>query len=365
MVKSRRNEIIVGAFVLFALGVLIGMTFLIRGSLGMNPYTVEVEYENVAGLEIGSPVLVQGFRTGRVTSMEAGLTEDGEPTVIVICRISRDIPIYRDAQARLMQQGFIGDKRIEIHPGSPGAGEIESATRITGIPSTEMTDLFDEGAVIVDNINAILLHARELLEDETRLAQIDDTLRNLNESSRQINEMIAENRAALRSATANVEDITRQAGELTARLDSILDNAESRVDAIGEESLAAVTELRQSSTDLTRRANALLDDATRVGRNADALLGTTREEVTALSASLQETSRSLNRLLGRVEAGEGTIGQLLADPRPFQDLQSTIARVRGLLDDSESRPYDTRIRYHGAPLPEEAAPPNDGAHRED
>ncbi len=356
-----KNEIIVGTFVLLALIVLIGMTFIIRGTTGLNPYVVEVEYRNVAGLEIGSPVLVQGFRTGRVSSMEAGLTEDGQPTVVVVATVSRTIPIYRDARASLMQQGFIGDKRLEIDPGTPAAGEIESGARIEGELPTELADLFEEGREMMENLNVSILRVRAILEDQERLEEIDATIRGLRSSTEELQAMIEENRAAIRTATANVQDLSTRGLDLAERAERILENTEGFVDEMSSEALAAMAELRESSRDLTRRADALLADAGEIGENANLLLDTTRAEVSALSESLQTTSRSINRLIESVEAGEGTVGQLFTDPRPFEDLQRSISALRGLLDDTEHRPYDTTIRYRPLPAPAGSGPQgNDG-----
>ncbi len=349
--KSWKNEVIVGLFVLIALTVLIGMTFIIRGTTGLNPYVVEVEYKNVAGLEIGSPVLVQGFRTGRVSSMKPGLTEDGEPTVVVVATVGRTIPIYRDATASLMQQGFIGDKRLEIDPGTPAEGEIESRARIEGILPTDLADLFDEGREVMENLNATIAHFRGIIEDEERIAAIDATIASLNNSADELHAMLEENRAAIRTATTNVQELSTRSLDLTQRAERILERAERHADEIGAEALATVTELRESSRDLTRRVEALLADADTIGANANQLLETTRAEVNALSESLQNTSSSINRLVEGVEAGEGTVGQLFTDPRPFQDLQRSVSALRNLLGDEPSRPYGTTIQYRPAPAP--------------
>ncbi|MCC6546378.1 MCE family protein [Candidatus Sumerlaeota bacterium] len=335
MNASRRNEVIVGIFVLVAFGALFGLTFIIQGSTGLNPYHVRTEYPNVSGLEIGSPVLVQGFRTGRVIKMTpGGRGPDGRATVIVTAEVSRNIPIYKNAEVKLVQQGFIGDKRLEIDPGTQEAGEIEMNQMITGVPPTDMDVLIKKGQKMLDDLSVTLENVREITSDKERIARIDETIANIQKSSDELRAMMAENRESIKVTVANVQELTEKGKSIADRTDKTMTDAQ-----------AIVADFRKNTQDLAEKVNTLLAKADKAGDGANELLQTSKREIEELSDSLQKASESLNKLVGGLNDGRGTAGMLLQDPRPFNDLQESISAVRRILLNEQNDFYDRRVPY--------------------
>lgn len=349
MKQSHKNEMLVGVFVIVALVVLFGMTFIIRGSTGMNPYTVKTVFPNVAGLELGSPVLVQGFRLGRVVEMEPEIGEDGVPNVVVISTVARTIPIYKNATVNLVQQGFIGDKRLEIDPGTEDAGPIESGDFIDGIPPRDMAEVFGEAGEMIDDLKATLKNIRDLTSDENRIAEIDATLRNVRQSSEEMNAILQENREAIREITSNMQEISEKTTQTVQRIDEIVEKADDEFVAISEEVRGALKDIRTNADNLNVRINAMLDESEGVGENANELLITSKEEVKALSERLKEVSDNLNKILEGVNAGEGTAGRLVKDEGLFEDLSDSIAALRHVFADENRGFYDSEVEYR---LPE-------------
>ncbi|MEO8376268.1 MAG: MlaD family protein [Candidatus Sumerlaeota bacterium] len=335
MNPSRKNEVIVGIFVLVAFAALFGLTFVIQGSTGMNPYHLRTEYPNVSGLEIGSPVLVQGFRTGRVVKMSPGERgPDGRATVTVTAEVSRDIPIYKNAEVRLVQQGFIGDKRLEIDPGTPGSGEIEMNQKITGIPPTDVDNLIKKGQKMMDDLSITIENVRDITSDKERIARIDETIANITKSSDELRAMLAENRESIKVTVANVQELTEKGKSIADHTDKTMADAE-----------IVIADFKKNSKDLTDKVNAILAKADKAGDNANELLTSSKREVEELSDSLQKTSESLTKLVGGLNDGKGTVGMLLQDPRPFNDLQESIAAVRKMLLQEQNDFYDRRVPY--------------------
>lgn len=336
MKQSQRNELIVGAFVLVAGAALFGLTFIIQGSTGMNPYVVNVEFANVSGLEIGSPVLVQGFRTGRVAEMLPGRKDTGEATVVVVTKIARTIPIYKNAKVSLVQQGFIGDKRLEIDPGTEDAGEVVDGETLGSIPPTDLTELFKKGERMMEDLRVTLANVRQITSDQERLKKIDTAIANISDSTTELKSIIEENRENVRLAVSNVQDLSAKGNRIAERADQLLGNADE-----------AMAEFRKSTQDLTKKVDSLLAQADGVGTNANDLLVSSREQVEDVSESLQTTSDSLNKLISELNQGKGTVGMLLKDPRPFEDLQESISAVRKMLLEEQNDLYDHRLPYRG------------------
>ena len=349
--RTRLNEIIVGAFVLLAFILLIGMTFVIKGSTGPGSYELLIEYEDVVGLDIGSPVLVAGFRRGQVVDMQAELNRGGKPTVIVKVRVAPTIPIYKDASAALKQQGFIGDKQIEIDPGTQSAGEVGKRDTIKGIAFYDFTKAFDGTGAMIEDLHATIRNLKTITSDEGRLAKVDEVLANLASSTRRMDAMLEQNETGLREAIANVRQLSERSVAVAERADQVMVNAETIMGEVSEEVSTTLSEFRATANSIRQRLDGVLERAESVGTNADLLLADGRVELERMSKTLRETSENLNALLGDINAGRGTVGRLVKDPRPFEDLQESMAALRKALLETQDSFYDRTLPYRaGQPV---------------
>ncbi|MFO7761231.1 MAG: outer membrane lipid asymmetry maintenance protein MlaD [Desulfobia sp.] len=109
-------ELIVGLFLIagFLVFAYISMQFgefpwLTRG----DHYTLEAEFQNVAGLKEGAVVTIAGVQVGRVDKIT--LTDDFRAMARLY--LPRDIKVTEDAMASIKTQGIIGDKYVRISQG--------------------------------------------------------------------------------------------------------------------------------------------------------------------------------------------------------------------------------------------------------
>ena len=359
MQRTRRNEIIVGLFVIFSLIALLGMTFVIRGSTGVSPYKIRMQFPDVAGLEIGAPVLVSGFRLGRVTEMDPIRTPEGAAAVIVTAKVSRQIKLYKDAEVRLMQQGFLGDKRLEMTPGSPASGEVANGDMLTALQPTDMNAVFSEAQGVAAELKETLKAVRGAVTDPARVAKIDATIDNINKSTDEMRAILAENRIAVRETIENLKEISTKSTAIAEKADKLLADAQGRMDRIGGTAEETLTHLRDDSRELSAKVNTFLDKANDVSTNANELVTTSREEFKNVSAKFSKTSDNVNQLLTSINEGKGTVGMLVNDPRPFNDLQESVAALKNLLLREENELYDRRLPYRSGST--NAAPAATGA----
>jgi phospholipid/cholesterol/gamma-HCH transport system substrate-binding protein len=347
MRQNRQNEIIVGLFVITALAVLFVMTFLIRGNTGMKPYLITTDFPNVSGLEKSSPVLVSGFRLGRVVTMRPGKKEDGTPTVIVHVRIARTIPIYKNATVDLVQQGFIGDKQLEIDPGTADSGEIENGDHLIGVPPETMGEVYEEARKVMAELQETLVAIREFATDQERLDKIDRTINNIHESTERFDTILADNEKSIKEIVRNVNEASRNTRDVAEKLDELMENVEEKISDVGDEAQGAIQDIRKSTQKIADRADKILDQTNGISDNANELLVTSRQEVQELSTSLQQTSDSLNKIFDRLNAGEGTIGQLLNDTQPLEEFRESLNSLKGFLYESGDPFFsETDIEYN-------------------
>ncbi|MDO9514836.1 MAG: MlaD family protein, partial [Syntrophales bacterium] len=115
------TEAKVGLFVLVALIILGYMSFRVgEQGFGMKKgYLVNVLFDNATGLGKDASVQIAGVEVGRVEDISL---KNGK--ALVRLRILPDVMLEKDAQAKIKAYGILGDKYVDIVPGTPGEGYI-------------------------------------------------------------------------------------------------------------------------------------------------------------------------------------------------------------------------------------------------
>lgn len=361
MTPERRRNIITGVFVLIAFAVIFAMTFVITGGFLRDTLRIRAAFDSVSGLEIGSPVLVSGVRAGRVSSIQPNDVPD-EPIVLVIMDVDKRFAIRENASVRIVQQGFIGDKRLEITPGLPPSPVIafDDAT-IAAVEPFDIEKTFADAQAIVTDLRTTIASVKELLLDEENQRAIRQSLQELASTLEVTSRMLKTNEQAINESIANVRQLTEESKEVIAKANSLVENADGRIASVTGNLDTTLNELRANMETLTKNVNDTLavfsEQGTALGGRADALMARAGKSIEALAKSITETSGTLNDVLTKIDRGDGTIGLLLNDPAPFRNLSQAIEGLRNALLGQKNRFYDSRIDYQDAAPGEGAAKP--------
>ncbi len=336
MQRTRKNELIVGVFSLIAIGTLFAITFIIKGNTGVNPYIFRSEFPNVAGLEIASPVLVQGLRAGRVVDMEPGQDENGEPTVIVTSKISRVIPVYKDAEVTLAQQGFLGDMRLEIDPGTAKTGEIEKYEMIESVPAFSITDVFGDTEGMIEDVKATIKGVRNIVTDEERIARIDSTLVQFEEASTRLNRLLEKHEGSIDRTVTNIEAISEDSRAVAEQAKQLASDVDRHIESIGEKADLTISEIQSSQQRIMVDVEAIIKNSKELTEKANNIASESEAQIKSITDEIESTSRSLRTLLDDLRAGEGTAGKLLTDPSLYNELNQAISKLNSLIGASSN-----------------------------
>ncbi len=137
--KPLSPELKVGGLFLLALVFVIGFIWYLGV---LNPFAsandLRVGYNYAGGVEVGSPVRVMGIKVGKVKSIEFTPNQKSasgeEVKLTVVLSISREAwPTVRaDSKFFINLAGVIGEKFVEVSPGSSSAAEIPPGTFVRG-----------------------------------------------------------------------------------------------------------------------------------------------------------------------------------------------------------------------------------------
>lgn len=280
-----RREFQVGVFVILgALAVMTALFLLTDPSTFRGRYIANTLVEDAGGIRKGDPVQMKGVNVGRVH--EFHLVENG---VVIALEMEGEWEVPDDSRTRLVSSGILGGRTVEILPGNSSTF-LETGGLLMGETAP---GLFDMPPDLGKNAEDVLQRIQAVLSDAT------------------------------------VEDIQASTHEIRGLLDDLARFAEAQ----GEEVARLTESLNRSAAGLEEASGSGADFASAVAR-ADSALANVHET----SESLRRVTSSLETILGRMEAGEGTLGQLSTDATLYERLAEAAESIRTLATDIRENP---------------------------
>src|SRR6184192_1409534 len=196
--QLQRNEIMTGLLVIGTIAV-VAFLLVLLGAPGLfRPLvTYKIYFDNAAGIKQGAPVMLAGRKIGQVQKLyspvspkeekqaqeaeaaihppEANASPSPTPTpgrpkfeVRVEVQVDKNAKVYRDARARLMQLGLLGDMAIDITQGTQSSGRAKDGEMFAG---ERTPDLGEAAAKMLEVIKPVVAEATSTMKDLQNTAQ--------------------------------------------------------------------------------------------------------------------------------------------------------------------------------------------------
>ena len=260
--ESKREQAIVGLFVLVAGALLVATVFVLSGAFGGPAKTYRANFPFAGGLEPGATVRYAGGpKVGRVEKLQ--LDPKDPSRVEITFSVKSDLPVKTDSRAKIMSLSPLGDNHLEILPGSEKAAVAPTGAFLPSEPYVDFNAL-------TQKINDIAPQAQQLLSTlNGRATELQETLANLAGALAETRGMIAENRAPVKSAVHNLnsasgklEPLLEDLRKTSAQANEALNQIDSLVGENRKDVRQAILELRRSLVtvnDLTGRLDQTVD----------------------------------------------------------------------------------------------------------
>ena len=188
------SQLRVGALVLSAMAILVGLILLMSGQSGglfERKLILRAYFENAAGLKDGAPVTLEGVTIGNVVHVR--VVSDRNPTPVeVVMRVGDEfVPkLHVDSTASIAQAGVLGDSFVDItsaHASGPrpannaelrasGSPSIQDVVRNSNESIIETNKLLHKLETTVDAVNSRHGAVGELINDPELGRKIAQTL---------------------------------------------------------------------------------------------------------------------------------------------------------------------------------------------
>jgi len=308
--QSKREQALVGLFVLVAVAVLFGTVFAMSGAYGRSTKKFHAYFPFAGGLETGATVRYAGGpKVGRVDSIQ--LDPQNPARLDIVFSVQSDLPVKVDSSVKIMSMSPLGDNHVEIYPGSAQAPRAASGA---ALPSLKYVDF----NALTAQLNDLNPQAQELLRN------LNDRASEVKETIARVNDLLGpQNRANL---AATIADARGMLEENRPQIKSTLHN----VNAVSEKLQPLLEDFRKAS-----------DQANQTLNHVDAMVGENRADVRQAVVELRRTLTNMSdasaRLDQTLDVNSENIDELLDNMRHVtENLKEFTATIK-------TRPY-TLIR---------------------
>lgn len=269
-----------------------GYSFLKGKNLFDNSNKLFVVYENVAGLAPSAPVTLNGLTIGKVNSIS--INPDGK--LLVELHITTDFPISKSSIAEIYDSGLVGGRQIAIKPNlldknytvSGDYLQASSKLGLTDALAQQLEPLQAKIQELLENADVLFTNVNDVLDTQTRqnlkssIASLNATLSEFSVASKNVNEMLADNKSHLNNTLKNADKVS---GNFAIISDSL----------------------------------------------AKANLGQTVK-------NLEKTLAKVDKIMADLEQGKGTMGKLIKDETMYTNFAKTSKELELLLQDVRLNP---------------------------
>lgn len=270
-----------------------GYSFLKGQNLFNSHKSLFVEYDNVEGLATSAPVTISGKIIGKVNSIV--LNANGKLRVELQIN-EDDFPISKTSIAQIYEPSPIGGKNIAIIPdyknteytvdGDVLEGQIKQGLISSVGDQLQPTQKKIDGLItsadhLVGNLNSVL-DEKTKANLKATIVSLNETLSEVNQATKQVNEMLAANTQKINNTLSNAEKASGDVAKMTASLE--------------------------------------------------------KAKLTETINNLEATLSNVNKMLADMQSGKGTMGKLMKDEALYTNLSQTSKELELLLQDVRLHP---------------------------
>lgn len=318
-----------GVLVFIAILLIIGFVIAMGGLRLEKHYTLFVDFDSPGWLTTGAMVKVSGVEAGKVKSIAfVGGEYDPVAKHRVYVRLELRIAekfkkfIHEDAQFFVSSQGVLGEQYIEIIPGTYEKPYLEDGSVVMGVNPPRLELALAKGYTIIETLEKIVSSNRPAIESAIM------SIRGILETT---DTTLKEHRGDISDVIMNIKETSNEAKLLVAgarkkyvdnpKIDRIIANAESITHKVD-----------QNAEPILKSARTTLDGVGNIAGNIDK---TDIEEIKSAIKHISLASNKVDNIMGkvqkivdRVEKGEGNIGALLKDEELFDDLREMVRDLK-------------------------------------
>lgn len=280
---------------------IVGYSFLKGNNVFSSENEYYAKYDDVGGLQVSKPVLVNGFQIGRVS--ELTLLPNGQ--ILAQFMINPEYEIPKNTIARLESTDLLGNKAITFDLGNSkeiaADGDTLSANTQKNL-AEQVQPIQKKAEQIISRLDTMLASVNSTLSPEFQrnfdrsFASIANTLATLEGTTRKVDALVGSQSDHIAGIIANLESISTNFRNNNEKINTVMNNINNVADNIA----------RANFAETIQNANKAVND--------------------------------LQTVVNKINSGQGSIGLLINDKKLYDNLNSSAANLDKLMIDLKANP---------------------------
>jgi phospholipid/cholesterol/gamma-HCH transport system substrate-binding protein len=303
------KEFKIGLFAAFSLAALyFGYNFLRGKRLFSSLNTYYVTYNKIDGIVKSTPIYFKGLKVGQVEKLSL-IRTDSANRILATLLIDNKITLSKSSEAMIVSMDLLGGKAISLNIPSLVDPIFEGDTLIgteeTSLSAsiTEMiTPVKNKAENVMVSLNHVLGELEKVLADggtknlSNGIADLAGIMHNLNNTSKQLDALIAAEKNKIGNITTNMEALSLTLKNNQKDIEASLKNFKNITDSLAAAPLKSTID------------------------------------------QLNKTSVQLASITQKIDKGEGTAGKFINDKELYDNLNKSSLELQMLLKDLQKNP---------------------------
>lgn len=252
-----------------------------------------VVYDNVDGLAVSNPVILNGIQVGTVQQLR--LMTENQNKVQVEVEVLKDLQIGDSTIAALGNSDLLGSKAITLYLGN-STNTYEGGETLIPFMQSSITEMISTKTVpIIDKVDTTLARVNRLLDSEAK-DNLQQILANTAATSASVNEILKANQKNINQITSNINDLTNSLRKTQRNIDRLTLNMADITDSLKQ------------------------------------------VEINQLVSNANEAVKELQSAAAKLNSEEGSIGKLMHDEQLYENMNRSTEALNLLLRDIQAYP---------------------------
>lgn len=295
------NEVKVGAVALITIIVFIWLFNFLKGkNYFKKTASYYCIYEEVGGLAESSPVEINGYKVGVVQSIEFIDTESGR--LLVEFSVSKDFKLPLNTVAEVTPASLIAGMKVQFvygnGPGFYSHGDTIPGRLDKGILTaleTELVPVKERVFELMSVLDSVITSVNDIMDPAFK-RNLNGTIANLHNTTESVDNIIGSKEKELQVSVDNLTRFTQMLSDNSEKMSSTFSNLNTISDT-----LAAA-------------------------------------DIYSAASNLKATLENTSVLLGNLNEGKGSAGQLLTNDSLYRNLTLSLESINALLTDMKENP---------------------------
>ena len=295
------KELKIGLFAIVAIIALVfGVNYLKGKNILNNNRNFYAVYENIGGLKVGDPVMVNGYKVGMVSDIS--LLIENNQNLLVTINIEKEFEMPSNTVCKIVNQDLLGTKGITLTLGDASDLLEIADTLISDIEGTlqsavnaQILPLKNKAEELIGSIDSVMIIITAVLNQDTReslrnsFQSLDETFLLMSSTMLKVDSLVNKNDERISKVVQNLESITTNLESSNGEIKTILTNFASLSDSLAK-------------------------------------------------ANIAETLSNVSEITSKINNGEGSIGLLLKDDKIYTNFEKSTRELAALIEDIKKNP---------------------------